>query len=70
MSNDRKKIKRLVAQGKIPPLGMIHLGVAHDDWCRTLTSFGECDCDPNITVGLPPREEILFSEFTSKGDFK
>jgi hypothetical protein len=49
--NHRLKQDRLVAEGKIPlKPGLLHIGVAHDDWCAIFKG-GFCNCDPDILVG-------------------
>jgi hypothetical protein len=46
-----KKLRKLMAQGKIPmkagTVSQVH--VAHDDWCRIFKGQ-RCNCDPDIRV--------------------
>jgi hypothetical protein len=44
-----KKIKTLVAEGKIPAkTGVSMLDIRHDSWCSQLLNLGVCHCDPEI----------------------
>jgi hypothetical protein len=50
--NHAKKLRKLIAQGKILSDGraVSQVDIAHDPWCRLLRKGKRCNCDPDICV--------------------
>jgi hypothetical protein len=50
--NHVKKLRRLIAQGKIPiEVGTVRqVDVAHGSWCRLLRKGQRCTCDSDIRM--------------------
>jgi hypothetical protein len=49
--NHLKKLRKLIAQGKLPTTAgsVSQVDVAHDAWCRIFKGK-RCHCDPDIRV--------------------
>ena len=45
-----RKINYLHRLGLVPRVGVAHLDVYHDDWCRHLAGTGSCNCAPEVKV--------------------
>jgi hypothetical protein len=37
--------------------GVFQMNIAHDDWCDLLTGKGDCNCNPDITIGRKNQNE-------------
>jgi hypothetical protein len=49
MHNHLNLLLEQIASGKIPTEpGIVHIDVAHDDWCDLLNGRGKCNCNPEI----------------------
>jgi hypothetical protein len=50
--NHVKKLRKLMAQGKIPiEAGTVsQVDIAHDPWCQLLRKGKRCNCDPDIRL--------------------
>jgi hypothetical protein len=34
----------------LPPGGVSHVTIRHDDWCKLLAGTGACNCEPEVSI--------------------
>lgn len=44
--NYQKMIDEMIETLKEQPAQVVHVVIAHDDWCNKLNGLGECNCNP------------------------